>query len=172
MKYPTMWYIDSIWIIDTLKGLIRHSRDALIEFFCTGDLGPEDSNQKTWLCRIQRLASWDNWCPFCGCGELSKRFWTWARAPGNMLMHLRLHHAVSWNGCRLEYVLETDDDDVWIGSKSIKRMMLDRTGALLGLDTTLRNELSKTETASAEWCWIAQVVSSFRYVHESLACLL
>ena len=47
--------IDPAWMIDSLKGLIRHSREALLKFFGS-ESSLEPAEKKTWLRRVQRLA--------------------------------------------------------------------------------------------------------------------
>ena len=51
-------YIKSEWIIDVLKGLIRHSRDTLLEFFNSPEINLTNAVRSTWLRRIQRLAAY------------------------------------------------------------------------------------------------------------------
>jgi len=89
-------FIDAKWIIDALKGLIRHSRDALHEFFGTHALLPR-KERKTWLRRVKRVAVygllhvdlvpflWPDASQHDG-APLSKRYWAWAmgRAEGEL----------------------------------------------------------------------------------------
>lgn len=46
---------DPAWMIDGLKGFIRHDRAALLKFFGSEPL-LEPAEKKTWLRRVQRLA--------------------------------------------------------------------------------------------------------------------
>jgi Leucine-rich repeat (LRR) protein len=80
-------YIDPKWIMDTLKGLIRHNRQPLFDFFQSEKTLGTAARSK-WKRRIYRLVSlgvlhtelipflWPNG----GMSELSTQYWTWARA--------------------------------------------------------------------------------------------
>jgi hypothetical protein len=80
-------FIDSAWIIDTLKGLIRHCRQLLFDFF-QSEQTLDRQIRSIWKHRIQRLVSHGvihaALLPFLwptGDGsELSRKFWTWAKA--------------------------------------------------------------------------------------------
>ncbi len=81
-------FIDPRWIIDVLKGLIRHSRDALLAFFGAHPLPA--LARHTWLRRVRRLAIygtlhrelvpflWPTAAQHDG-APLSKEFWAWAQ---------------------------------------------------------------------------------------------
>jgi len=76
-------FVQSKWIIDSLKGLIRHDRSALLTYF--GQL-QESDDQRVWLRRVSRLAAYgilhDELVPFIwpgGITPLSHGFWEWAR---------------------------------------------------------------------------------------------
>jgi hypothetical protein len=76
-------FIGSKWIIDVLKGLIRHDRSVLLTFF--GLIDKEETRQ-IWLRRVHRLAIYGilhrDLIPFLwpgGISKLSAQFWTWAR---------------------------------------------------------------------------------------------
>ena len=75
-------FIEPTWIIDALKGLIRHDRTSLLFFFSRC----QDPQQRTWLRRVHRLATYGvlhvELLPFLwpgGTSQLSKEYWTWAR---------------------------------------------------------------------------------------------
>ena len=46
-------FISSHWVIDTLKGLIRHDRNCLLLWF--REKFPEDSKRTMWLQRVKKL---------------------------------------------------------------------------------------------------------------------
>jgi hypothetical protein len=46
-------FISSHWVIDTLKGLIRHDRASLLEWF--RERFPDKSNRMMWTMRVLRL---------------------------------------------------------------------------------------------------------------------
>ena len=89
-------FIDPKWIINVLKGLIRHSRDALHEFF-GAHAQLSRGERHTWLRRVKRLAVYGllhvELIPFLwpdaaqhDAAPLSKEFWAWAmgRAEGEL----------------------------------------------------------------------------------------
>jgi hypothetical protein len=46
-------FISSHWVIDTLKGLIRHDRDCLLHWFI--EKFPDASKRSMWLQRVKKL---------------------------------------------------------------------------------------------------------------------
>ena len=98
-------YINPKWIIDTLKGLIRHSRDSLLEFFASSEHLLDSATRTVWRRRIHRLATygilhmqlvpflWPDGSPDGDSPDgdspvgdspvgdsLSKTYWRWARS--------------------------------------------------------------------------------------------
>jgi GTPase SAR1 family protein len=80
-------FINIRWIIDVLKGIIRHERDALISYFSSDNPGFQDPLEKLkWLRHVQRLATYgvmhEDLVPFLwpsGYTGLSKNYWEWAK---------------------------------------------------------------------------------------------
>ncbi len=76
-------FTDSKYVIDVLKGLIRHDRTVLLTYFQQDDHKP---TRKMWLRRINRLAIYGilhkDLIPFLWPGGVvtdpSKQFWEWA----------------------------------------------------------------------------------------------
>lgn len=73
-------YISPHWIIDSLKGLMRHDREALLGYFSQD--GTQDRSK--WLRRVHRLSAFgimhEELVPYMWpSAERSKGFWEWAR---------------------------------------------------------------------------------------------
>jgi len=81
-KIDDLVYIDIQWIVDVLKGLIRHNRDSLLTFFASE---PNTAEKWTLWRHAMRLAIHGilhrDLTPFlwpAGGTPLSKRYWEWA----------------------------------------------------------------------------------------------
>jgi hypothetical protein len=87
LQVPNFVYIDPKWMIDAFKGLIRHNRNSLLDFFVSDKVTLSDDERNIWLVRIRRLAAFGilhrELIPFLwpgGLEGLPQTYWEWVRS--------------------------------------------------------------------------------------------
>ena len=111
-------FINTEFIIDILKGLIRHNRTVLLTYFEQSDRNFDEQPRKMWLRRIQRLAIYGilhkELIPLLwpgGFTDLSKQFWEWALRPGQEVSGLWSREVVSSEGDYVRVITLLEDCD-------------------------------------------------------------